>query len=405
MKRPELKLCDFTDKTWLVDNLISEMQRRCQTIFKWDGLPATIDTRWLEQLAQTNGKAIETEIKDDEVKQLQESREIFGGHYVFEGDPGGVEDFNDLPTFVVIAHPRLKNSLTKKIDEDCVVIWNDSAHRGLYNLHLRWATQLAEAILTLDIDNYTSRATNLLTAGRDKELDAFKNYIEDLKSGKLSGIIGNAALQNIKLQPFAGDANNMITNVIEEIQFLKASWARELGMDENFNMKREAILADEATMGEESIRNLLVDMLNERRKAARKMNELYGWNVTVDFAANFKEENGDIVNGEEDTSYGTDESGETVVGEYVESDETQNRDISEEETSFTEENGDSESEADDGTGDRDDDNGEAQGDEIVDDSEEIISQQVIIENVEGDVIISEDNNSEVDDETNREEEN
>lgn len=287
MSRDLKKIYDLRDKEWVVRELISEMERRCQTIFKWEGLPETIDERWLELLLQRTGNITVTKINQSDIKQYTDSRDLEEGIYCFAGGLGGVEDFNGLQTFSIVAHPRLLKSLQLKIGEECVVGYNDSQHRGLWDLHLRWATQLAEALLSLQIGNVSTRALTIATVGTDTEKAAFENYMKKLESGELSALIGNLVMDSIKMQPYATTAHQMLTDIIEEAQWLKASWARDLGMDENFNLKREAIMAAEASLGEDAIMTLLEDMLNERKKLAEEMNRLYDLGVSVDFARIF----------------------------------------------------------------------------------------------------------------------
>lgn len=287
MGRDLKKIYDLRLKENLVRDLIFDMERRCATFFTW-GFPETIEQRWAEMLLQRNTNFTFAFVKNEDIKQYTDSREIPEGWYVLDGGIGGVEDFNGLGVFSIVAHPRLLKSLQLKIDEDCVVCYNDSMHRGLYDIHLRYASQIAEALLTLHIANVSTRAMTIATVGTDTEKIAFENYMRKLELGEQSALIGNLVMDSIKMQDYAGSAHQMLTDVIEEIQYLKASWLRELGMDENFNMKREAIMGDEATMGEDSIMTLLEDMLNERRKFCKKVKEVFGLDITVDFSRTFK---------------------------------------------------------------------------------------------------------------------
>ena len=106
-------------------------------------------------------------------------------------------------------------------------------------------------------------------------------YIKNIMDGKLSVIGSNAVLETIKTQPYVQYANNMITDLIELEQYLKASWFNEIGLKANYNMKREAINSAEANLGDESLLPLVDDMLHSREKWVDEVNKMFGTNIIV----------------------------------------------------------------------------------------------------------------------------
>lgn len=310
------KLVDFTDKEFLVRNYVSQMERRCQNLFEWKNLPETIDPVWLEQLLQREGCATLVYVKQSEIRQEPEnmSRYIPEGYYVFGSGVGGVVDFNNLGTFTVVANARLNESLNKKIGEDCVICYNDSNHIGLLPLHLKYATQLTENDLTLSIADIATRALSISVVGTDTEKKAFEDYMQKLKDGKMSAIVGNLVMDSIQIQPYAQGAHQQLTDLIEVKQYLTASWMIELGMNSNFNMKREAIMSGEADLNEDSLMTLVEDMLRMRKKFCEQANELFGLNIDVEYGRIFNNnvsaeevlENGGEASDSEDASVDSD---------------------------------------------------------------------------------------------------
>ena len=122
----------------------------------------------------------------------------------------------------------------------------------------------------------------------ETEKIAFENYLKKLEDGEQSALVGNLVMDSIKMQDYASSAHQMLTDLIEVEQYLKASWLRLFGMNENFNMKRESIMGDEASMGEDSIMTLLQDMLNQRKIACEKINKIFNLNVSVHFSNIFE---------------------------------------------------------------------------------------------------------------------
>lgn len=397
------KIYDFTNKEWCIKQYIDQMQRRCQNLFEWKNLPETIDHVWLEKLLQTEGSATLVYVKQDQIRQEPEnmSRFIPEGWYIFSSGVGGVLDFNELGTFTVVANARLKEGLNLKIGEDCLVCYNDCNHIGLLPLHKKYATQLVENDLTLSIADVATRAISISVVGSDNEAKAFEAYMQKLKDGKLSALVGNLVMDSIKVQPYASSAHQMLTDLIEVKQYLMASWMIDLGMNSNFNMKRESIAAGEADLNDDSLMSLVEDMLHQRKIFCEQVNKLFGLDIDVDYGRMFKNnmiESEEIANDE----IGTNE--EEGSGEDLGASDTEGSgDVDTSGTVTDVETGDSDTTDDGGTDETEEDAGEGSGEGSEGSSEEDQDgeasgeneeeagegeqQSIVIEEVHGDVII------------------
>ena len=63
---------------------------------------------------------------------------------------------------------------------------------------------------------------------------------------------------------------------------MKASWYNEIGLNANFNMKREYLSEEELRASTDVLLPLIDDMLRCRKEAIDKVNSEYGTNITVD---------------------------------------------------------------------------------------------------------------------------
>lgn len=266
---PISKAYNLADKDLAVSTYVRYMVNRTQAMFKYEGLPETIPQRELELQLQLFGHVGVIDVN--------------GSLYALRGGFGGEPNPYYMPTIYTIANPALKLSKQYTIDDDVIIIRNDSMYMGLSPLFLRYATQLTENDLSMLIAIINSRIQNLIIAGDDAAYESADKYIKDVINGKI-GIIGDSKiLEGLRTTPYATSGTRNITELIEMQQYLKAGWFNELGLNANYNMKREAINADEAQMNHDALYPLIDDMLNSRKICIDKVNDMFGTSITVEF--------------------------------------------------------------------------------------------------------------------------
>lgn len=256
------------------------MLNRTQSIFRYDGLPDTIPQEFLELYLQSNGFAIIAE-RDNNL-------------YAFFGGLGGEQDEYYRPTIATVANPYLKFSKEFRIGEDCEIIKNDTLLMGMMPMYSKYARQLAENELTIKIADVNCRIQSLISADDDRTKKSAEEYLKKVEEGKLGVIAENAFLEGLKTQPYASSGySNVITQLIELQQYLKASWYNDIGLQSNYNMKRESINSNEAQLNEESLLPLIDNMLYCRREGLDRVNTKYGLNISVELSSAWNEQRND----------------------------------------------------------------------------------------------------------------
>lgn len=268
-----LTLYDFNDKERCQRNYVTYMLNRMQRLFEYQGLPDTIPQRMLEMMLQINGFA------------------CFAKHngklYAFWGGLGGEPDEYYRPTKCVVSNPALKFSDTFEIGKDCVIVRNDSFLYGLIPLFSRYATAMVENDISFRMASINTRIEALLSAPDDATRKAAEKYLEDVEKGKLGVIAENAFLDGIKAQE-VGRTMRTFTDLIEYQQYLKASWFNEIGLNANYNMKREKLSTTESQMNNDALLPLVEDMLENRRKCLEEVNAMFGTDISVEFASSWE---------------------------------------------------------------------------------------------------------------------
>ena len=260
-----------TDKTKVFENYCKYTFTRTQSMFTYEGLPDTIPVQWLESYLQRNGSCCIAEHE--------------GKLYALLGNAGGELDEYYQPTIYTVANPALNLSKSFKIGEDCVYCRNDYDAIGLVPLVSRYCGLMTENLLTVRISDINMRMMNLLSAPDDNTLQSTKQYLKDLEDGKL-GVVGETPFfEGLKLQSKGVGNGDYMIQFIELQQYLKGSMYNELGINANFNMKREALSGQEVALNDDALMPLIDDMLKQRRAMCDELNEMFGLNVSVDYGS------------------------------------------------------------------------------------------------------------------------
>jgi len=266
---------DYKDKTTNIRNFIMTMINRSMLMFKYDGLPETIPSFELERMLQTQGFACFTKVNEE--------------YYIFNGGLGGEPDVYGRPTQIVVSNPALKFNKTLNINEDCVIILNDHIGVGLIPIYSKYGTLLAESEITMLLQTVNRRVNNLISVSDDNTAESAKDYIKKLHEGDIGYIFENKLFESLKSRITGSGESNSFSDIVAYTQYLKASMFNEIGLNANFNMKKERMITKELDINSNSIYPLVDNMLDSRQQAIDKINEMYGLNITVEFNSSWAE--------------------------------------------------------------------------------------------------------------------
>ena len=260
---------DFRDKESLIRSHIRYMFSRTAQMFKYGALPETIPAFIYEQMMQGNAHCIIAERPDN--------------IYAFTGGLGGEPDVYYEATEYIVSNPGLNFSKTFTIGKDCVLCRNDHMLNGLMPLHRRYATLLAENELSFYVAEVNSRLQYLINGSTDADKLVADNLIKALEGGELHSVNSPEFTGGIQLQPGGQYAAQTLQEIIEAEQYIKASWYNELGLDANYNMKRESLTMTESQMNSDALLPLIDDMYECRKENCKKINDMFGLKVEVQF--------------------------------------------------------------------------------------------------------------------------
>ena len=266
---------DMPDKGMLLSSYIRYYLSRLQSMFKYEGLPDTIPAKWLENYLLVNGFTVF--IKDDA-----------DGLICTYAGVGADPDVYFIPTKAIVSNPYLKDKSAAREytrDVDCVVMYNDTYCQGLLPMLKKYCAQMVEIDVSFYLNTVMSRGTAVLSATDDNTKASAELWLKHIKEGKL-GVIGESnftlADRDLTVNQLTG-TDGTLTNLIEAMQYVKASLYNELGLQANYNMKREAINSGESQLTEDQLHPLIDNMLKERQEGLDRVNKMFGTNIKVSF--------------------------------------------------------------------------------------------------------------------------
>ena len=259
---------DRKEKDRNTRNQVMYMLDRSLLMFEYHGLPDSIPAIELERLLQSNGFAGVTEVQ--------------GELYAFYGGLGGEQDVYGRPTTMVISNPALDYNATLTIDEDVILMRNDSMMLGLIPTFAKYCSLLNENEITMALASISQRVNNLISVADDNTASSADKYLKQLEDGKLGYIFESKLFDSLQTNPM-NSAGGSISDLIELQQYLKASMYNEIGLNANYNMKRERLNSAEVEMNSDNLYPLVDNMLEHRRIALEQINEKYGTEISVEF--------------------------------------------------------------------------------------------------------------------------
>lgn len=260
---------NYQDKATNVNNYVKYMLNRSLAMFKYHNLPDTIPQEELEKMLQCAGGCVWYKHEND--------------LYVFNATLGGEGDVYNRPTKAVISNPALKLTTECIIDEDCVFMQNDSMCMGLVPMYQKYCTILNETDITMILATINKRVQILLSANDDNTVASAKKFIENIENGKLGVIAESKLFDSLKTSTVATSNTNSLQDIYQLQQYVKASMYNEIGLGANWNSKKERLAVAEVETNSDNLYPLVDDMLNNRRKALEKINEMFGTDIQVEF--------------------------------------------------------------------------------------------------------------------------
>lgn len=261
------KLYDLRDKEKSLFDFYEQTLNKSLRMFTYVNLP--VPEIEFERQLQTNGYTVVFKYQDK--------------IYCNSGTLSGQEKspYNQ-PTQAIINVPALNLSKTFDLETEAVLVKNDFLQVGLKPLILSKGTQIIENRLTMYLKNILGRAPFTITANSDKSILSAQTFINKLTNGDLAVIAEDSFLKDVNVDSLTQTGQANMQDLINYQTYLYGQLFSELGLPGLTHEKQERMLTSEIESQQATIRPLVDNMLECRKRGIEQMNKLFNGNAQVE---------------------------------------------------------------------------------------------------------------------------
>lgn len=263
------------------------LTNKAMSIFKFGGLPETVDEDWLKEQLVLAGKVCFTQFNGTDI-------------YALNGNIGGEPNCYYEPIEFIVANPVLGSKQIKvrhkdgstKVDglEGIVVsltaldqLIQSGFNGGLYNLIYKYAGLLADNDVSLNCAQINGRLNVAFTADNEEEARTAELVLKQYYAGKPYKILTQNILEKIGITQIAqSGTNSQIIGLIEAHRSLLQDFYNEIGIGYQGNAKRERVNTAEVGLMRGCLDIGLSSMESSLKDGIERVNELFGTSITVE---------------------------------------------------------------------------------------------------------------------------
>lgn len=217
--------------------------------------------------------------------------------YAVHGSPGGEPDAFRMPTRLVYANPILgsgeviegKTGVLVALTPSDRLFFSTTYGGGLYSLIASTAQLLADNTSSINCAQINGRVQTVFTSESSSESTAAEIILKDMYTGKPYRVIPSEILSKFSVQPIAQSVtSSMLMELVELRQYILAQFWNSIGLDANFNMKRERLITAEVEANSAALKVPIQTILDELNFGFEKVNTLFGANLKAELNPEYK---------------------------------------------------------------------------------------------------------------------
>lgn len=236
-----------------------------RSVFEWKNLPKGLNEKWIEKFLFSEGQCVF--FKD----------ELRGFMVASCCKDGRLNNYDEPTTVRPVAHDLPNIKLIN--DVDCVVIQNNDMCLPTSPTIQLYAMRLTEIDRTQDVNIQGQKTPFMITCSERQRL-SYRNAMKQRSDNEpLIVVDNNFDVEGIKSMPTVAPI------VFDKLEIQKHNVWNEcmtfLGLNNANQDKRERLVTDEVEANNDQVEACFNVMLKAREDACKRINELFGTNISV----------------------------------------------------------------------------------------------------------------------------
>ena len=247
---------------------LERMKKICLSLFEWENLPKTMNSRFLEMCLFYNGQA--ALLYDDDYGYIN-TMAADGGYINIYGLP------TEIQCYSYQFNQRRSLYLTDTGEEkgkECILVLNNYERIPTCSTIYLFAYRLAEAQRTADVNIKAERTPVLITTDQ-KQLYTLKKMYEEFDGNSPAIFADKNVLTPDALKALKTDAPYIADKIMDYKREIWNEFLTFIGVS-NLAEKRERLVTSEVDSNNELLNLNLQSLLTTRKEACRQFNEKYG---------------------------------------------------------------------------------------------------------------------------------
>ena len=243
------------------------LKKLITNMFKWEGLPDYISTRFLEDVLFHNGLVVFCE-NDSKILTVTRATSTYLNEY---DEPSEFQCYS--------RNTNQLDNFTRNIN-NCVPIYNNSLMQGSSVDVLYFAQKLTNIDKAINVNLENLKQPYLISAPEGQEISVEK-IMQKRANGEPFILTYADSMKNIEIKPFNFDIKNYTKELQEVKQNQLAEALTYYGINNVNIYKRERLTSGEVDQNNEQIFFNKESMLHCREQACLKINKMFNLNSSV----------------------------------------------------------------------------------------------------------------------------
>ena len=252
--------------SWTTIDYLNRLKEYALNMFEWINLPKTVDARFIELVLFEEGKI-----------NFFEDR-LIGFLALRVNESGKQNVYNEFDKKYIYANNGFRRTRNLR---NSVTIYNNYLRTPTYTTVNLYAIRLARVTRAIDLNIEAQKTPVLITCPENQKL-SLKNVYEQYK-GNAPVIYTDSEFNLDSIKVLKTDA----PFVVDKLTLYKHDIWNEvmtfLGVNNSNQDKKERLVANEVSANDEQIEQARFNMLDARKDACKKINDMCGLNIDVKF--------------------------------------------------------------------------------------------------------------------------